>query len=112
MGNWFGRYKGVHPHEVEDHPREDQEHPRTSTILKVKVRMTTTQLKALVPQADATKGDSELGRLILRHGLQEGGITIAECWKTKCSPRQSSSALTLSTIFEEENGGLQVKLYY
>lgn len=100
----------MHPLEVEDHPHEDQKHPRTSTVLKVKVRMTTTQLKALVAQADATKGDSELGRLILRHGLQEGGITIAECRKTKCRPRQSSSAL--STIFEEENEGLQVKLYY
>ncbi|KAF3439793.1 hypothetical protein FNV43_RR18071 [Rhamnella rubrinervis] len=98
MGICFGRNKGVHPLEDEEQPK------RTSTSVRVKVRMTTTQLKELTAQVDTSKGDSDqLGRLILRHCLEGRIAAHVECQqKIKC-PRESD---TLSTIFEEETDGV------
>ncbi|KAL3725892.1 hypothetical protein ACJRO7_030862 [Eucalyptus globulus] len=58
MGNWLGK-------EVQAHPRA---HP--SPGVRVKVRMTRTQLKELMSQVDPTRGDAELGPLIMRECLE------------------------------------------
>ncbi|KAK9279479.1 hypothetical protein L1049_013158 [Liquidambar formosana] len=68
--------------------------PRSST--RIKVRMTTTQLKELMAQVDdRSKADSEVGRLILQ-----------QCFQGACHARAcvvpTSHQTRLGTIIEEE----------
>lgn len=93
MGNWVGRYKGVHP--TEDQAiRHRTSSSSSSNSLRIKVRMTAKQLKELMAEVDLTKPDSnsELGRLILRECLEgrsrarvvaavENHEQYARCWK-------------------------------
>jgi hypothetical protein len=65
MGNLFGRKKTVHPLESES----------SSCSLRIKVRMTKQQLRELM---DLSKGNSELGRLILQECLE--GRLNARVW--------------------------------
>ncbi|KAE7999293.1 hypothetical protein FH972_003740 [Carpinus fangiana] len=74
MGNWFGRKKVVHPLPQEYSP----------SCLRVKVRMTKTQLRELM---DLSKGDSELGRLILQECME--GRLSARVWpQERFNPRR------------------------
>ncbi|KAF8412062.1 hypothetical protein HHK36_000015 [Tetracentron sinense] len=69
----------VHPSEVEQSSRgpNDPNHNHPLSALRIKVRMTTRELKELMAQADPSKGgESEIGRLILQ-----------ECLKGECDAR-------------------------
>lgn len=54
MGNWLGKKAQVHPR------------AQPSRGVRVKVRMTRTQLRELTSRADRSEGSTELGLLILR----------------------------------------------
>ncbi|KAM1406219.1 hypothetical protein ACFXTH_000907 [Malus domestica] len=69
MGNRVGN-KAVHS--IEDEERLES-HKTSSSSLRIKVRMTTTQLEELIAEVDMTRGpksNSELGRVILRECLE------------------------------------------
>ncbi|KAH0980054.1 hypothetical protein GBA52_007231 [Prunus armeniaca] len=73
MGNWAGRYKGVHPTEDQARHRTSSSSSSSSNSLRIKVRMTAKKLKELMAEVDVTKSpnsNSELGRLILRECLE------------------------------------------
>lgn len=73
MGNCFaGRKHLVHPSE----PYGPKDSSLPSGAVRVKVRMTAARFKDLVSQADLSKGDGEVGRLILQ-----------ECLKGACHAR-------------------------
>ncbi|KAG6784920.1 hypothetical protein POTOM_010633 [Populus tomentosa] len=71
MGNWFARkYLEVHPvdQDGEDIVKSSLVTPSSSS-LRIKVRMTTTQLEELMALADLSQGSSDLGRVILQECL-------------------------------------------
>ena len=71
MGNWFSRkYLAVHPmdQDGEDIVKSSLITPSSSS-LRIKVRMTTTQLEELMALADLSEGSSDLGRVILQECL-------------------------------------------
>lgn len=88
------------------YPLEDDEgrHRTSSNSLKVKVRMTETQLKELMARVDMSKENSNqlLGRLILNDCLQ-GRFTarIIASADGHLGPT-CARVCSLSTIFEEE----------
>lgn len=70
---------------------------QSSNSLRIKVRMTTRRLKELMAQTDLSKGNSELGRMIMQECLESRLCAYVV-------PDQdlvSECAWTLSTIKEE-----------
>lgn len=112
MGNWFGRSSlTVKPLEnvigmTKKIPEEDERRKSfdlTSSLVRIKVRMTKRQLEKMRTRAgDKSRGNSELGRLI-----------VNECFEGRLSPivvvgqdhvldnSRSTRRLSLSTIDEE-----------
>ncbi|CAK7348632.1 unnamed protein product [Dovyalis caffra] len=67
MGNWFARnYQTVHPLDQDGEDAKTNLVSPSSSSLRIKVRMTTTQLKELMAQAHLSQGNSELGSMILQ----------------------------------------------
>ncbi|KAJ9681037.1 hypothetical protein PVL29_020103 [Vitis rotundifolia] len=66
MGNFFGMMQQV----VHPWSHEEQGWKKIPTAscsgVRIKVRMTTTELKELMATVDSSKGSSEMGRLIMR----------------------------------------------
>ncbi|XWS35950.1 hypothetical protein CRYUN_Cryun20dG0040700 [Craigia yunnanensis] len=118
MGNWFGRsnlmVKSLENDIGMKKIREEDDKRRRSfdapgSTMRIKVRMTKRQLEELRAQADTSKGNSELGRLIVK-----------ECLEGRLSPRvivgqdhvlenSRSRRLSLSTIDEEGIGSESYK---
>ncbi|XP_021692432.2 uncharacterized protein LOC110673607 [Hevea brasiliensis] len=71
MGNCIGRKRAVQPlnHRQEEEDVKIIHGSTSSNKLRIKVRMTTRQLKELAAQVDLSKGNSELGRMILQQCL-------------------------------------------
>ncbi|ONI23590.1 hypothetical protein PRUPE_2G197000 [Prunus persica] len=102
MGNWVGRYKGVHP--TEDQARHRTSSSSSSNSLRIKVRMTAKQFKELMAEVDATKipnSNSELGRLILRECLE--GRSCARVVAAAENHEQHARGWKLSTIHDHSS---------
>jgi hypothetical protein len=70
MGNWFARiYQAVLSVDQDSEDVKSSLIAPSSSSLRIKVRMTTTQLKELMTQADLSEGNSELGSMILQECL-------------------------------------------
>ncbi|KAJ6955648.1 hypothetical protein NC652_006916 [Populus alba x Populus x berolinensis] len=104
MGNWFARkYLAVHPtdQDGEDIVKSSLITPSSSS-LRIKVRMTTTQLEELMALADLSQGSSDLGRVILQECLD--GRFRARVVVGDEGLLSSEYARNLYTIKEEQNG--------
>ena len=70
MGNWLARiYQAVLSVDQDSEDVKSSLITPSSSSLRIKVRMTTTQLKELMTQADLSEGNSELGSMILQECL-------------------------------------------
>ncbi|KAL3572186.1 hypothetical protein D5086_026090 [Populus alba] len=70
MGNWFARiYQAVLSVDQDSEDVKSNLITLSSSSLRIKVRMTTTQLKELMTRAGSSPGNSELGSMILQECL-------------------------------------------
>ncbi|GMI69547.1 hypothetical protein like AT3G61930 [Hibiscus trionum] len=102
MGNRFGRSKlKVKPLENDVEIRKSSN--STSSPTRIKVRMTKTRLEELVARSgDTSKGNAELGRLIVKECL-EGRLSpsVVVGQPNRVPENSRSRRLSLSTIDEE-----------
>ncbi|OVA04714.1 hypothetical protein BVC80_1719g43 [Macleaya cordata] len=103
MGNCFAMNQLVHPSDL--HPSSstvsNDSNRLPNTTLRIKVRLTTRLFKELMAKADLSKGETDIGHLIVK-----------ELWKGNCDARVVSSGnsgeddamkMSLETITEEQS---------
>ncbi|KAK8982094.1 hypothetical protein V6N11_037271 [Hibiscus sabdariffa] len=99
MGNWFGRSK-LMVNDISSRNNSDS----TSSPTSIKVRITKTRLEELKAQAaDMSKGELELGRLIVKE-CSEGRLSPCAVVGQVQPRRVSENSRSLSTIEEEKMG--------
>ncbi|OVA04713.1 hypothetical protein BVC80_1719g42 [Macleaya cordata] len=104
MGNCFAMNQLVHPsdlHRSSSTVSSDSNRPTNATV-QIKVRLTTRKFKELKAQADLSKGETDIGQLIVEEFLK-GNCDARVVTNDNSHEDDARRRMSLETITEEQS---------